>query len=328
MEESTRIGVEAYRKEPRRLLILMELAGLLITAGKEMEFVNLLTVAHEAFPDRKDLEGNFHAMVQLLLRKARLSPHDDGIFHLAIQQGLPSKVVATVLSTFKDAHRTMGALFGHFPQRVKLVIFDQIIMMPGALAYFSPLDDTIYVGAVHYQTRSADETLQARTVSEHEYTHYLHSELQRKKGLSQRRRIPVKWLAEGLAEWASNGLDWRLKTEGDFIRSCLVGGTVPLGELESPAVGSGNQGRIKAWYLQGNFMVRYLIGLDQDRAKQLDRVVDLSLDLTQGEDLGDALKKRFGIDLVSFEKGYTELIRGEAVRIRSGGGAPLGPPRN
>ena len=324
-EEAVRLGAEAYRREPQRLLVLPHILGIFRLAGKEAELLELLKLARKTFPDRAEIEGSFAQTAQLFLKKLSMRTHDDDIFHLAVQQGVPAPVVALVLSTFKDAHRKIGALFGYFPQKVKLVIFDRISGMPGALAYFSPLDDTVYVGGVHYQAGNPDESLKARTVSEHEFTHYVHAELQRQKGLSQRVHGQVKWLSEGLAEWASDGLDWRLKTSGDHIRACLVTGTVPLADLESPAIAADPQSQIKGWYLQGNFMVRYLLGLDKNRSKQIDRLITLSLELTQGEDLGDCLKKHFGIDAATFERGYTDFIRREAIRIKKGGGAASSP---
>jgi len=309
MEEAARTGVAAYKKEPRRILVLVHVASLLINAEKEDVLIDLLSLAHETMPSMKGLEADLCLTMERLKRKVRLNNITDGIFHVSVLQDLPSETVTTVLSNFKEAHRRIGALFGHFPQCVKLVIFDGIVGMPGVLAYFNPLDDTIYVGALPFLESSSNEERLAKMVSEHEYTHYVHSELQRRKGLIIRCHRQVKWLAEGLAEWASNGLKWRLEKEPLLLRSEFVGGTMPLYDLEGPELTSNLRGQVKGWYLQGNFMVRDLIERGSDRSRQLDRLVDLSIDLARGEDLAEALKTRFGMTIEQFEKGYSKGIR-------------------
>lgn len=311
-EEAARLITDAYHREPQRMKLLQKLMSIYINAGKEADLFEQMKLLHEAFPDRKDVEGKMVAAAVLYLRKQGMGAYNEDIFHIRVQPGLSENVVARVLATFKDAHRKVGAKMGHFPHSVRLVIFDQIIEMPSALAYFSPFDDTIYVGAVHYAGDDQGVVLQARTVSEHEFTHYVHAEMARKKGLPLRVNDEVGWLCEGLAEWASDGLTWRLSRNAAGIRAMLLGGTIPLADVENPTLLADVGFKIKSWYVQGHLMVKYLLEREPDRARQIDRLVAMSVDLDGAMDLDDALRKHFGIDSVAFEKGYTELIRREA----------------
>jgi tetratricopeptide (TPR) repeat protein len=321
-EEALRIGTDGYRKAPQRLAKLGLVISYFERAGKEEELLEFLGFVHQAFPDEKDILGKVANTAQLLVRKLSMKGYIDDIFYLRVQEGLPMPVVARVLQTFKEAHRKVGAIFDHFPQRVRLVIFDQIIGMPGALAYFNPMDDTIYVGAIQYQVEKPADELRARTVSEHEFTHYVDAELQRKRGRARIHRR-VGWLSEGLAEWASDGLKWRLAEEGDFVRAAMLAGTTPLDELERPAT---HRDVLKSWYLQGHMMVKYLVEREPDRPKQLDRLFGFAIDLTVGADIEEGLKKHFGIGLAEFEKGFADVIRKEAAKAREAKEASPAPP--
>lgn len=314
-------GMDAFVRDPRRLVLLFWIQDTLASQGREADLTELWVLAAEAFPEREDLRNEALRSHALTQRRQALRTVQEGIWHVDMMVNVPPEMYQVVMSSLEDAYRTVGARMSSFPPRVRVRIEDQIVTMPGALAYYHPVDDTLCIGAVEYMEDSPVGKLTARVISRHEYTHYLHAYLQREKGLTQRVHISTQWLSEGLADWASDGLGLRLAVERENTMAFLRSGPVPIADLSGEAIQkSGEEGaQIDRWYLQGSFMVTSLLQREKDTPKQLERLLALSMALQRKESLEKSLKDHFGLTVDEFVKGYTDLMRVDLGRIENDG---------